>query len=331
MSSRTITRAAAAATLLLAGIWLWRGSGDAAPTLTKSAPVAALQSTPAAAQETLATRPCEGVQGRATGDKVASQTIRDSVPAPIVAFTNWLASWRQSGPETHAVLAARGRELALVRRAALKELIVSNPRLALEQAIPRSLRAELPASIVGELETPVDDFGRLEVLAVCFGSENRIERRVVIGERTYEAHVYGRRLEALTKSNLAIHGIAIDDRLAVSEVPYRHLEGAELAQQGAAGGTLTVAVGDKTASFATEADLAAWSERVGSAEASTGPNVSADLLTPQADPSSWVIGEKTVLWIRVDFSDAKIKPCQHCESCNSKEVARLHSCVSIWS
>ena len=240
----------------------------------------------------------------APGEAEAASENRDAVPAPIVAFTGWLASWRQTGPQAHAALAANGHQLAVARRAALKELIATDPRIALEQAIPRSLRAELPADVTAELESPVDAFGRLEVIAVCFGSEDRTDRRVVIGERAYQAYVYGQRLEALTKDHLAIHGIAIDDRIAVSELPYRRLESSELPGTGTGPATLTVAVGDTTMAFPSSKALAAWSEQVATVEASAGPNIATAASTPQAAPSSWVLGEKRVLWIRVDFPDA---------------------------
>ena len=57
----------------------------------------------------------------------------------------------------------------------------------------------------------------------------------------------------------------------------------------------------------------------------------ADPLFSEATAISDIFSQSPFECVRVDFPDAKIKPCQHCESCNSKEVARLHSCVSIWS
>ncbi|MBK8477894.1 MAG: immunoglobulin domain-containing protein [Opitutaceae bacterium] len=103
---------------------------------------------------------------------------------------------------------------------------------------------------------------------------------------------------------MAIHGIAVDDRLAVSENPYRRLDAAAAILDDSDNESLRVAVGDQTMAFATPEELEAWSATVGVAEASVGPNTATNSATPQADPSSWVFGEKRVLWIRVDFSDA---------------------------
>lgn len=47
----------------------------------------------------------------------------------------------------------------------------------------------------------------------------------------------------------------------------------------------------------------------------------ADPLFLEATAISDILGKSPFECVRVNFSDAKIKACQHCESCNSKEVA----------
>lgn len=42
-------------------------------------------------------------------------------------------------------------------------------------------------------------------------------RYVTVGERSYRAHVYGRRLLQITKPNLPVHGLAIDDQIEPRE------------------------------------------------------------------------------------------------------------------
>jgi PKD repeat protein len=229
--------------------------------------------------------------------------VRAEALTTINVFTEWLAAWRQTSQSEHPQLVSRGRTLALGRRAALKTLMALDPKAALERAVPRSLRGELPAEVVAELETPVDAFGRFEVIAVCFGDKDKVERFANINGQRFVAYTYGRRLSALSKSRLAIHGFTIDDRLALAEEPYRRLEPAEPRAQGEPANALPVAVGDSTKIFSSDAELAAWSARVGATEDTPGPDALEADMAAGADTASWVFGEKTTLWLRAEFPD----------------------------
>ena len=225
-------------------------------------------------------------------------TSRTSPLQAIAGFDAWIAAYYggQSDPDT-------GRQLARARRTALKELIALDPKAALAHAVPRSLRARLPAEIVAELETLVDAFGQFEVIAICDDAMGRLDRWAVIGGQRYQAHTYGRRLDTLSKNHLAIHGIALDDRLAIAAEPYRRLDLAELAARGESADTLSVAVGDTVKTFASPAALATWRERIVAAEAAPDPNLDGTTRTATALPSGWTVGAKTVLWIRAEFPD----------------------------
>ena len=216
------------------------------------------------------------------------------MPAAIAVFNGWATAWLR-GEE---VSLADGLSMAIARRAVMKDLIASDPKTALAAAVPRSARAHLPPEILDQLEQPIDTFGELQVIAVCSDNASRVDRWAVLGHRRYEAYVYGRRLETLSKTSLPVHGIALDDWLAISERPYRPLEPAELDPSPR---ELTVAVGDTQKRFATAADLTAWEQRIATAEASPDPNANGIIAAEGA--TDWVYGSKRVLFIRAEFPD----------------------------
>lgn len=217
---------------------------------------------------------------------------------PIDDFEQWFIALRRR----QAPSPAEGQRLARDRRAALKELIALDPREALARAIPRSLRHELPAVVQAELEKPIDAFGRFEVLASCFGTDTKIERFATIDDRRYATYTYGQRLEALTKSRLPLHGVAIDDQLALAEEPYRLLDLDETTRPASPGDGLQVVVGDQMQAFTSRERLEAWHQQMARGEAAPGPEGQLTSAT-ETGASTWTFGEKRVLWIRVEFSD----------------------------
>ncbi len=223
----------------------------------------------------------------------------------IAAFEHWVEVTGvgvQSVALSDAVV-ADGVVFARDRRAALKELISVDPREALAHAVPRGTRRALPAEVTSQLEQPVDTFGDLEVVAVCNHSSSRLDRWTTIAGLTYATYTYGERLHTVTKNRLAVHGIAIDDQLALSDVPYRELD---LTERSAASDTIesvVVAVGDTTKTFSTRAALATWSDGVAVAEQIIDPNALTAPTIAGAVSAQWTTGEKSVLWIRAEFPD----------------------------
>lgn len=220
----------------------------------------------------------------------------------LAQFDAWFTAYRRG---ENPSLAA-GVELSRARRLALKQLIAANPREALDRAIPRSLREELPLEIQAELESPIDAFGAYEVTAGCFGPRAGIERHAEIEGVRYVAHVFGRRLAALSKRRLPLHGIALDDRIAIDEKPYRTLGPSETSPADAGG--LPVAVGDGMRTFPTAATLQEWAAEVVAAESAPSPDAAPKGPATAAAPADWTLGEKSVLWIRADFPDSPGPP-----------------------
>ena len=110
--------------------------------------------------------PALGTGGTAEQQLAAQNARRDSL-AKARAFTAWLTDWRRASTDELSARAASGYQLALERRAALKYLIQTDPRSALELAVPVGLRAELPAEIQAQLEQRLDARGDLDVTVAC--------------------------------------------------------------------------------------------------------------------------------------------------------------------
>ena len=252
--------------------------------------------------------------GATFANAVAARARREEALARTAEFGAWLTDWRRADLGAQPALAARGREVALARRAALKFLIETDPRRALELAVPVGLRAELPEEVRAQLERRVDERGALEVSISHRGSEATIERVVRLGDESHRAFVFGRRETQQTKSGLPLHGIAIDGALALDETPFRPLDDAEKSAHGLAPDQTAVFVGTKLTVFASAAEFARLREQLLAAEAQPGPHV-AELRSGSPEihpvpgtaavtsPPSWINGTKRVLWLKIDFSD----------------------------
>src|SRR5688572_6660299 len=87
---------------------------------------------------------------------------REPVPEEAFArFKDWTERYLAAEPASRAGLLAEGVELATSRRAALKELIQSNPERALELTVPSGVRKQLPVEIASLLENQINARGKL--------------------------------------------------------------------------------------------------------------------------------------------------------------------------
>ncbi len=249
--------------------------------------------------------------------KLAAQTARRAALAQVAAFDAWLTDFRRadlSAAATSAGLEAIGLERAVARRAGLKHLIETDPARALTSAVPVGLRAELPSSVRDQLETWVDDRGRLEVSIYHRNGAAAYDRIVQVADRTYRAFVFGRREPQATKYDLPLHGIALDDSLALDAAPYRLLDDTEKSARGIPADAPALWVGRTLTVLHSAAELAPFVERLVAAEAGVGPHV-ADAFSgsPSLDappdvaavtsPPSWITGPKRALFLKIDFSD----------------------------
>jgi len=162
------------------------------------------------------------------------QRVSSSIPrfvdtAPLDTFDAWLVDGQ------HAESLAHGIELARERRAALKQLIKVDPQAALAHAVPYAVRRELPREIVRLLETPVSTTADLVVEIACGlpGGGSRREQWITLADdRRLQVFSYGDRAEALSKHKLSVHGIIIDDVMAMHDNPLREWSSEEAADHG---------------------------------------------------------------------------------------------------
>ncbi len=248
----------------------------------------------------------------------------------INAFDDWMERYFKADPANRDQLIEEGIALAQHRRSELKLLIQVDPEAALAAAIPYDLRRELPPAILEHLETPVSDYASYDLLVYCLDpdhSQGGYERLASIGESRYEVFTYGRRLNVTTKERLSLHGMAIDEILAMGEDPIRVLSEAERLDRGFSTPRV-VAVGNDYYEWADEAALNRLRQLLRQDEGILGPSpgrihwelrhgeVEGVSLLLAENPvglpeefefpellSPYTEGSKTMLYIRARFSD----------------------------
>jgi uncharacterized delta-60 repeat protein len=150
-------------------------------------------------------------------------------------FDAWARAYSANGAVASATL-AEGINLARERREQMAALIQNNPRAALSQAVPYSLRRRLPAAVTDLLERPVSGRGDFQVLAATpepgRSGTTATSRFLVVDGVRFNAYVYGRRSSQITRENIPVHGIELLGSVAVAEDPVRVLEPEEVKDRG---------------------------------------------------------------------------------------------------
>ncbi len=248
--------------------------------------------------------------------EVASVVRPSDTQDVYAAFAMWASHAAASGGVSTASELAEGRRLARRRHEAIVEVIAADPEEALKRGIAPQIRRALPPEIQSWVEESVSGRGDLVVRVTRDGSDrSRVFRRAVILGKTYDAYVYGRRLEDASLRGVTFHGVAAGGRLAVGAEPARLMSSAEAMVVAPGGADVVCGVSGKklTPMDATAVDLAGevhWTcGRVHAAEFNDqifraerrGRLLAADG-TSRASPS-YTLGVKKLLLVRVDFSD----------------------------
>ena len=176
-------------------------------------------------------------ESAASATEVAGEQSTRRAPhfGPLHAFREWERRWLAADAATREAMTAEGVALAKARRPEMQRLIVQQPQLALEIAVRPVVRQDLPAAIVEHLEQPVSRhgdykayFGRPQPGAVLPPDAELTLRyfETEAGE-SWKAHVYGEMQEAVSRSGVALRGVAIGRDLAVAESPVRQLDAGE--------------------------------------------------------------------------------------------------------
>jgi hypothetical protein len=152
----------------------------------------------------------------------APRAIQRDGPDEFADFAAWTDAFLS---RTQLCDPRRGVALAWKRREALRDLIKSNPELAILQTIPFKWRAALPPEVTRYFETQIDARGDLTVALAESDTHpgTTVYRHAHFAEQTFQAFVYGRRLGQSCQTNIPMHGIALDGLLALAAEPIRSL------------------------------------------------------------------------------------------------------------
>jgi hypothetical protein len=188
-----------------------------------------LRDRPAFSSSRAASAPSTADRAHSSGGPARRTGQVEAAKSAIGDFASWTETYLATTNETvREALIEQGDALAKARLAEMYELVRSNPKAAIERAIPYEQRKRLPESIVSLLEQPVEGKGDFYVLAaVAAMGESKparpIRRTAVLGGQNYDAYVYGRRQHQVTRENIPLHGVAVGNALAIHEEPARIL------------------------------------------------------------------------------------------------------------
>ena len=266
-----------------------------------------------------------------------------SVPEPGFAeFQRWVQRFDAADVQGRSALTGEGFRLAALRRTAFAQMMREHPARALELAVPITIRRQLPPEILGQLETPIDLSGDLEHFATTPAADRGSQAGAApvrtewyearLGSRQVEAYVTDERREQPSRYGVPIHGYLLDQKIVVRPTAGRLLEPIEVAEARVArGGTALcptsqqdtqsngdeagLLVGNDPHLFCSAAHAALDLEERTAAElqspagaevtaAAGGAASGAEVLAA----SSHTEGVKTILFIRVDFSDDTSPP-----------------------
>lgn len=140
------------------------------------------------------------------------------------AFTHWWAASNESDLSDPAHF-ERGRELARQRREAMQLLLREDPDAALQEALGYAAHAALPPELRALVEEPFSTTAQLDVEIAC-GADSQLFHRMVDPQgRSWGLSMPQTHRVGLTKRNLPLQGIRLDDLATVRADPFQVVEG----------------------------------------------------------------------------------------------------------
>jgi len=320
---RFIASALVIGAFALFGIYLYEhGSAGPSPVTRATQPATAK---PVAVSSQ--TPPAAVPVSRGTPLSVASKPLSDATEqeklyAAFHNFSQWAAQYTNSTASL-----VEGQRLAWKRREAMLDLIQNDPQQAIAHSVPFELRQSLPAAITKLFEEQVDGRGDLEVLVgTDFAAGHATTfRNVQLGDRQFQAFVYGRRSGQISQTGIPLHGVALEGKLAVSTEPLRALSVGEAValDKNAVKADAICSVSAKPADWRGQQVYAEGgggvihfcgvdhfnqaNKSLALAE-SGGTSVGSNPVYPSAGDDHWTHGNKSVLVMRVNFPDDLTEP-----------------------
>lgn len=234
------------------------------------------------------------------------------------AFDAWQRQWLSADEAGRQALLDDGEALALARREAFRQLMVQDPQRALTAALSPATRLEFPPRIATHLEQWRDGVGTLHVIggvAEDGATPTPLLERFVTFDgpdaaTVLRASVYGARANAGTQTSTRLHGVELDGLIAVSDSRLRQLFRGEPrpnlpvewprncpVSRKRIDVDLVFHGGDTLYGFCTALHANDFALSLTNGEQQAAANAG---LPPS---SAWADGAKTVLYVRVDFSD----------------------------
>ncbi len=248
----------------------------------------------------------------ASGKVPAALLTKEEIVERMDGFADWMGRYLEADAETRKGMETEGYDLAKRRWPAMVELIQLDPELAIDLAVDRTLRPQLPRSIVALLESHVSGRSRYDVHSICgFGESNtanEVIREVTVNGESKRVFTFGRRLGVTMKEDLPFHGVSLDNLVAMHESPVRRIDPAELpASQQPSAGEVAIDVGGQmltvmaSRAIEIEGEMQRREDEL-TPSAALGLLPSGQFSAPYAR-SARTEGPKTALLIRVRFSD----------------------------
>ena len=335
----------ALALALLGGLSWWRGASDVSPKENPPHKSAELPRPPATGAAAVAAAPVALPQPAGApaaldpSDRTAPAPGPPEVPdlAKLAAFDNWLSRYKPSAPEQKRLLLEEGVKLAKERRPEFKALISINPEQAMLRAVPRVIRQDLPQSILAQLEEPVSTTGALNVYqgrpapGMPVPAEGLTLRYFETKDgRSLKARVFGPMEHVLSRTNLPLHGVAIDREFAVAANAVRRLEIGERIPDGTpveatcpvsgqttvtpAGGevvndsTPTLQIGERIITLCNGSHVSVLEDQFQTFIQASGPGGGGFFVDNFPGTESKAIGNLRCLYIRVTYPDQMAQP-----------------------
>lgn len=151
--------------------------------------------------------------------------------ARLNAFDSWMRRYQvETNAGLRLAMIPEGEQRATERRVAMYHLIKTDPQRAIKATVTAEMRSLLPDQVAQNLEERISARGDLTVIFASPQSEtgtpeiDPVNRLVTIQGTLYYAYTFGRRLKQLKAVDTPIIGVAVGDRLAWSDQPYRLLD-----------------------------------------------------------------------------------------------------------
>lgn len=149
-----------------------------------------------------------------TGGLLPAETTADTT-TPISEFDDWWQVYTTVPASDRPGMVKKGASLAKTRRDAMVNLIENDPATAIQKAFPEEYRSALPRSVSENVELHVRGLAKLTV-----AKKNSVTtRQVTLEKESWNAYLYGPRLELTSRAEIPIHGVTLAGRIAVDGSP----------------------------------------------------------------------------------------------------------------